>query len=160
MEKKNKVTKRHEAIKELIRTTPIEDQQTLVELMKKQYNIETNQSIISRDLRALGVTKHLSRNKMIYELPATDASQEILKLAIVDIMHNETLIIIKTLPGLASFVGDYLDMQSTIEIAGTLAGENTVFVAPVSVKQIKETTDDISQILNFKREEEQEHEQE
>lgn len=160
MEKKNKVTRRHDAIRELIRTTPIEDQQTLVELMKNRYNIETNQSIISRDLRALGVTKSLSRNKMIYELPATDASQEILKLAIVDIVHNESTIIVKTLPGLASFVGDYLDMQSSIEIAGTLAGENTVFVAPISIRRIQEVAGDIARILNFKHEEEHEHEQE
>ena len=135
MAKKNKILQRQEAIKELIQNHPIEDQETLVEMIKKKYGIEANQSIISRDLRQLGVSKHLVNNKMIYELKEHDASREILRLAIIDIEHNETLIVIKTLPGLADFVGDYLDMHEELPILGNIAGENTVFVAPKAKDQ-------------------------
>lgn len=152
MTKKDKVTLRQEAIKELITQYPIEDQQTLVDMMQQHHNIETNQSIVSRDLRILGISKHKTRDKMIYELPQFDASQEILHLAVVEITYNESLIIIKTRPGLASFVADYLDLQQDLQILGTIAGENTLFVAPESTKKSKEIAQKIALLLNYKEE--------
>lgn len=149
MSKKN-ILARQEAIKELIKSHPIEDQETLVELIKKKYGIDTNQSIVSRDLRQLGVSKHLVNNRMIYELKEYDASREILRLAIVEVDHNETLIVIKTLPGLADFVGDYLDMQEDLPILGNIAGENTIFVAPRAKTSISTLYKQICKVLYFK----------
>lgn len=149
MSKKNKILERQTAIKELIQSHSIEDQQTLVEMIKKKYGIETNQSIVSRDLRQLGVTKHSVNNKLIYELKEYDASREILRLAIVDIDCNESLIVIKTLPGLADFVGDYLDMQEDLPILGNIAGENTIFVTPRAKTKIENLFKEVSKILYF-----------
>lgn len=149
MSKKN-IRTRHEAIKELIKSHPIEDQETLVELIKKKYGIETNQSIVSRDLRQLGVSKHQVNNRMIYELKEYDASREILRLAIIEVDHNESLVVIKTLPGLADFVGDYLDMQEDLPILGNIAGENTIFVAPRAKTSISGLYKQICQVLYFK----------
>ena len=149
MSKKN-IRIRHEAIKELIKSHPIEDQETLVELIKKKYGIDTNQSIVSRDLRQLGVSKHQVNNRMIYELKEYDASREILRLAIIEVDHNESLVVIKTLPGLADFVGDYLDMQEELPILGNIAGENTIFVAPRAKTSISSLYKQICQVLYFK----------
>jgi transcriptional regulator of arginine metabolism len=149
MSKKN-IRIRHEAIKELIKSHPIEDQETLVELIKKKYGIDTNQSIVSRDLRQLGVSKHQVNNRMIYELKEYDASREILRLAIIEVDHNESLVVIKTLPGLADFVGDYLDMQEELPILGNIAGENTIFVAPRAKTSISTLYKQICQVLYFK----------
>jgi transcriptional regulator of arginine metabolism len=154
MKKLNKVERRHEAIKELIKTQPIEDQQTLVQLIKDRYGIDTNQSIVSRDLRAIGVGKHKSGERMIYEVPESDASKEILRLAVVSIEHNETLIVIRTLPGLASFVGDYLDLQEKESMLATLAGENVVFVAPKSTARIQELFNQINELLYIRQSQE------
>lgn len=150
MSKKNKILARQKAIKELIKSYPIEDQETLVELIKKKYGIETNQSIVSRDLRQLGVSKHQVNNHMIYELKEYDASREILRLAIVAVDYNETLIVIKTLPGLADFVGDYLDMQEDLPILGCIAGENTIFVAPRAKSSISALYKQLCKVLYFK----------
>ncbi len=149
MSKKN-IRERQEAIKELIKSHPIEDQETLVELIKKKYRIDTNQSIVSRDLRQMGVSKHLVNNRMIYELKEYDASREILRLAIIEVDHNETLVVIKTLPGLADFVGDYLDIQEELPILGNIAGENTLFVAPRAKTSISTLYKQICQALYFK----------
>ena len=149
MSKKN-IRIRQEAIKELIKSHPIEDQETLVELIKKKYGIETNQSIVSRDLRQMGVSKHLVNNRMIYELKEYDASREILRLAIIEVDHNETMVVIKTLPGLADFVGDYLDMQEELPILGNIAGENTLFVAPRAKTSIFSLYKQICRVLYFK----------
>ncbi len=150
VDKKDIVNTRQAAIKELIKNNAIEDQQTLVQLIKQRYGVKTNQSIVSRDLRSLGINKYKAGNKTIYELNEIDASKEILRLAIVDVHHNESLIIIKTLPGLAAFVGDYLDMNNKIDILGTIAGENTVFVAPTTIKNIRHTFKKICTLLYVK----------
>lgn len=154
MKKRDKVSSRHDAIKELIKTTPIEDQQTLVSMIKQRYGIDTNQSIVSRDLRALGIGKHKIGEKMVYELPEHDASREILRLAIADISHNENTIAIKTLPGLASFVADYLDLQEDSDILATIAGENVVIVFPAGVSRTKELFNNLSTLLYYKQTEE------
>lgn len=150
MKKRDKVSTRHDAIKELIKTTPIEDQQTLVSMIKQRYGIDTNQSIVSRDLRALGIGKHKVGEKMVYELPEHDASREILRLAIANMNHNEQVIAIQTLPGLASFVADYLDLQEHNLIMATVAGENVVIVFPSSVNQTKELYNTLTTLLYFK----------
>lgn len=150
MKKRDKVSTRHDAIKELIKTTPIEDQQTLVSMIKQRYGIDTNQSIVSRDLRALGIGKHKVGEKMVYELPEHDASREILRLAIANMSHNEQVIAIQTLPGLASFVADYLDLQEHNLIMATVAGENVVIVFPSSTSQTKELYNTLTSLLYFK----------
>lgn len=150
MKKMSKTALRQAAIKELVAGHAIADQHTLVEMMKSQYNIETNQSILSRDLRALGISKRKVKDVMLYDVLAIDASQEILRLAVVDVISNEAMIIIKTVPGLASFVADYLDMKEDPSIAGTLAGENSIFVAPASTKNIKHVAEKIKRLLNLK----------
>lgn len=142
---------RLDAIKELIKNRPIEDQGTLVQLIKDTYGIDTNQSIVSRDLRAMGVTKRAVGDKLIYELEEVDASREILRLAVVDIQHNESMIVIKTLPGLAAFVGDFLDMREELEILGTVAGENTLFVVPKKVKDMEKLFSEVCKVLYYKK---------
>lgn len=130
MSKRNKILQRQEAIRDLINSRPIEDQDTLVELLAKEYGLETNQSIVSRDLRQLGAVKQLVSGRMIYELDKRDVQREILRLAILSIDYNDSIIVIKTFPALAAFVGDYLDMQEELPMLGNIAGENTIFVTP------------------------------
>lgn len=151
MKKATKTFRRQDAIKELIKSHTIENQQQLLDLLKETYGIESNQSIISRDLMTLGILKQPYKNKIIYELPSSDTTKEILQLGVHSIVHNETLIIIHTLKGLPAFIGDYLDQQKDLGILGTLAGENIVFVAPASVKTITKTYDNICQALFYKQ---------
>lgn len=156
MKRSVKIASRQEAIKELIQTYEITDQHKLIELLKLKYGIETNQTIISRELHKLGVTKTPVENKLIYELPEekADPAKEILRLAITKVVHNETLIIVHTLAGLADFVGDYLDAHgNTIDILGTLAGENVVFVTPTSIKNIEQVYNDVCKLLLIKHKE-------
>ncbi len=140
---------RQEKIKELLSKELISDQHTIVEFLKSHYGIVANQTIVSRDLRKLGVVKKMVRGVLAYEIPTLDVRIEILKLGVVDVVYNEANIVIKTFPGLAAFVGDYLDSCIDIEIAGCIAGENVVFVAPRSLSEIKKTCLDICEKLQF-----------
>ncbi len=142
---------RKEAIKQLIKKHPIENQEMLVNLLKKEFNIEVNQSIVSRDLRDLGVVKHRFKDRMIYECSEVDVTKEILRLSVLDVVHNEAMIVIRTIDGLAAFVGDYLDQYVENGILATLAGENVVFVTPHSIKQIDRIFDHVCELVHFKQ---------
>lgn len=151
MDRKKGIISRRDAIKQLITTHAIEDQAVLIDLLNKYYNIETNQPVISRDLHELGVKKGMVDGRIIYELPQTNVEAELLKLAITDVVHNESMIIVKTVNGLASFVGDVLDRQTDLGILGTLAGENMVFVAPVETSEIEDTYQKVCTALYVKK---------
>ena len=148
---KQSVEARQKAIKELVKKTAISDQKQLVELLAEHYGIETNQAVVSRDLRKLGVIKKTIHGILSYEMPEVDISAEILKLALVDIDHNESLIVIKTHPGLADFVGDCVDQYNDLEVLGCLSGENVVFVTPKSIKNIDKTYENICEKFHFKK---------
>lgn len=150
MKKRTNVSKRHDALRELLQNTQVHDQQTLVELMKERYNISTNQSIISRDLRSLGVSKRVAGQSTVYELPSVDASQEILQLCIVSVERSDHLVVVKTVAGLASFVGDFLDAQKNLPILGTIAGENTIFVAPQLGVTAQSCLEEVAKVLHSK----------
>ena len=147
--KKNLET-RLEAIKQLLSEEAVTDQRLLVDLLKDKFKITTNQSVLSRDLRRLGVLKKEINNKLCYIIPTLDVNVELLKLAILDIKYNETTIVIKTFPGLADFVGDNIDQQEDMDILGCLAGENVVFIACKSIKSIQEIYHLICKKLHFK----------
>lgn len=132
--KENKV--RQKAIIEIVSKQNIQDQQEIVDLLNDLYDIQTNQSVVSRDLRALGISKRLVEDRLIYVPESLDVQKEILRKAIKNILHNNSLIVVKTAPGFADMVGDYLD-NCGLEIVGTIAGENAVFVVPMHEKDIK-----------------------
>ena len=142
---------RKEAIKKLIKQYPVENQDMLVDLLQKKYGIITNQSVVSRDLREFGVTKRRCKETMMYELKEVDIKKEILRLGVLDLLHNESMIVVQTLTGFAPFVGDFLDQRTDIGVLATLAGENVVFVTPISTKNIKEVFEAICQAVYFKK---------
>lgn len=143
--------KRYDAIKELITKHHISDQLKLVELLKDHHNIDANQAVVSRDLRKLGIVKKMVNGSLCYEIPDLDVKTEILRLALVDISYNESTIVITTHPALADFVGDCVDQYDDLEVLGCLAGENVVFVAPKSIKQIKQVYERICEKFHFKK---------
>jgi len=147
---KNKFNKRKTVLAELVQNHAIEDQASLLELLKSEHGIFTNQAAISRDLRSMGISKRLRGNKIVYELPQVDVISEIMHYAIKSMVHNETMIIINTVSGTADVVGDFLDQQKDLEILGTLAGENVVFIVPVSIKNIEKLFQQLSQRIKIK----------
>lgn len=148
---KKDAASRQKAISALVKKRAISDQNQLVMLLKEEYGIEANQAVISRDLRKLGVVKKSVNAVLCYEMPNVDVSAEILRLALVDINHNESMIVIKTHPALADFVGDSVDQYDDLDVLGCLSGENVVFVTPKSIKNIHKTYEKICEKFQFKK---------
>ena len=151
MTEKNQALERQEAIKELLGKMLVSDHKKLIELLNIHYGICTTQSVLSRDLRKIGAIKKEINQEFFYSVPSVDVTVELLKLAIIEIDYNETMIVIKTHQGLAAFVGDYVDQKLNLNILGCLAGENVVFIACKSNTKMKEIYDLLCQKLLFNK---------
>ncbi|CDM65485.1 arginine repressor [Pyrinomonas methylaliphatogenes] len=114
--------RRQRKILSLIQSKRISTQQDLVALLERA-GFSVTQSSVSRDLEELGVVKRHGR----YTLPSPDkaAARGLLDLD----LAGDCLVVAKCEPGLASAVAVEIDRAAIPEIVGTLAGEDTVFIA-------------------------------
>jgi transcriptional regulator of arginine metabolism len=101
---------------------------------------------LSRDLRQLGAGRISDgRGGYYYSLPdnslrntGSAGKQQVLPV-LTDIVEARGLLVIKTLPGSASSTAYFIDNASRYEIAGTIAGDDTILIIPrdgVSVAQV------------------------
>jgi len=89
----------------------------------ERVGVPATQSSLSRDLEELGVVKHRGH----YAIPKANgaAARGLLSLD----LSGDNLVVAKTEPGLASAVAVEIDRADIAEIVGTLAGEDTIFIA-------------------------------
>ena len=118
---------RQQTILDLIRAKPIGTQQDLRAMLERA-GVAATQSSVSRDLEELGVVKQHGH----YTLPRINgnAARGLLSLD----QAGESLIIARTVPGHASPVAVELDAAAIPEVVGTIAGEDTIFIAVRNAK--------------------------
>ncbi len=116
------------------------------ELIRRKYSV--TQSTISRDLKRIGAIKMLDgEGRTVYRLSEDMMSSPVvpapvansMKELVHEVASNGMMIIIRTSPGSASLVARHLDSQMSGEIMGTIAGDDTIFVAPSDVKKTSAT---------------------
>jgi transcriptional regulator of arginine metabolism len=113
---------RQQTILSLIRAKPIGTQADLRAMLERA-GVAATQSSVSRDLLELGVVKHHGR----YTLPRIDGPAV---RGLLSLDHaGDSLVIARTVPGLASAVAVDIDAAAIPEIVGTIAGEDTIFIA-------------------------------
>jgi len=140
-----------EAIKQLIHTGTVATQEDLVSQLG-DLGYEVNQSKISRSLRKLMVMKVKNdQGQTVYALPKEPippSTQSPLSQLVLDITANESLIVVRTSPGSASLLARLLDYhQEKSQILGTLAGDDTIFIAPKSIKNIAQALQEVKDSL-------------
>jgi transcriptional regulator of arginine metabolism len=114
---------RHKLISGLISKSAIRRQAEIVSLLRKR-GFAVTQASVSRDLEDLGITKQNGR----YRLDSNGGfSGRFGKVSVVKSGNN--LIVAKCASGLASALAVDLDAQEIDGVAGTIAGDDTVFVA-------------------------------
>ena len=118
---------RQKRILHLIRAKPIGTQEALRAHLKR-VGVSATQSSVSRDLEELGIVKHDGR----YSLPHSngDTTRGLVALDVA----GEVLIVARCLPGRASAVAVEIDDAAIPQIVGTLAGEDTIFIAAPNQK--------------------------
>ena len=132
MKSKNK---RHSAILELIKSSNIETQEELV-LRLSQTGINATQATISRDIKELHLIKVQTENN-VYKYAVNETNKllntekllRVFKETVISIQHNGDLVVINTLNGSANAAAEVIDNMQMDGIIGTLAGDNTIFIA-------------------------------
>ena len=119
---------RQQKILSLIRAKSVGTQEDLRALLERE-GLSATQSSVSRDLEELGVVKHRGH----YTLPRSNgtAARGLLSLD----QAGDSLVIARTIPGLASAVAVEIDAAAIAEIVGTIAGEDTIFIAVRNAKE-------------------------
>jgi transcriptional regulator of arginine metabolism len=131
-------------------TTKVERQQRILRLVEHHHlstqteladalrgeGIETVQTTVSRDIAQLGLVKVRNGNgKLVYALPGAADLRRIEELAVAlrrwatGMTPAGPLLVITTPNGLATPLADAIDEAALADVAGTIAGENTIFVA-------------------------------
>lgn len=126
---------RRAAIRQVIRAQVVSTQEELRELLRKQ-GYEVTQATLSRDLAQLGA-RRVSRPEggTAYEVDdarVPDGPEVLFALRemVTHVEATDSLVIVGTLAGAAPAVALGLDRVRLPEIAGTIAGDDTIFVAP------------------------------
>jgi len=112
-----------------------------------------NQSKVSRMLSKFGAVRtRNAKQEMVYCLPAelgVPTTSSPLKNLVIDLDHNDSLIVIRTSPGAAQLIARLLDSIGKAEgILGTIAGDDTIFIAPAQVDDIGMTLTTIKELFN------------
>ncbi len=115
---------RHKLILDVIESRPVSRQEELAQLLSDA-GFRVTQASISRDLDELGVVKVDGRYAAI-ELPVAEASPFGVSAII---PAGENLIVVRCSAGLASAAAVRIDGSKIVEVAGTIAGDDTIFIA-------------------------------
>jgi transcriptional regulator of arginine metabolism len=129
-------TKRLLAIEKIIAEENISSHEVLLKKLKGK-GITCTQATLSRNLRQLGAGRipdgkggyKYSLPETARNSPSTSGKLQVLPV-ITDLIDAKGLLVIRTLPGNASSTAVYIDNTSRYEIAGTIAGDDTILVIP------------------------------
>ena len=128
--------RRLRALADLIRLGQLVSQEEVTERLAA-LGFAVTQATVSRDLEQLGAVKVKRGGILSYALPdqlaaadwSTGRLERILSEWVVGIEAAGQLIVIRTPPGSAHLVASAIDHASLAEIAGTVSGDDTMFVA-------------------------------
>ncbi len=138
--------RRRALIKRLVQEHRISSQDELARLLEVE-GVEVTQATLSRDLRDLSISRKNTADGPVYQLDRKaiyiEALRRVVGMEILDVRSNGTLIVIRTLSGRAEGVAGFLDSWGNSKILGTVAGDDTVFVAPVDSDCVRELVDEI-----------------
>ncbi len=125
---------------------------TQIDLVKalKQRGFKVTQSTVSRSMNEMGVFKESKDGKAVYKLNnmGSVAYRGSLGDLVIGMEHNQSLIVIKTRAGSAMFVAGFIDHECKATCLGSVAGDDTIFVAPRKPSQIAEVMDVIKKRLS------------
>jgi transcriptional regulator of arginine metabolism len=133
---------RREAIVRILRQATVARQAELVDLLHRE-GFEATQSSVSRDLRELGIVKGAE----CYLLPAIEDALTPIHFETVQTFvkgyraAGPTLTVLRTTVGAAQSVALAIDKARWPEVVGTIAGDDTIFIATESARTQRQLQD-------------------
>lgn len=146
-------------LREILLEGKARTQSEILQELERQ-GMNSNQPKISRLLHQIGAVKVVdSEGKTQYRLPheagllhelSHGQEKKVIRQWVLNVVANETLIIIHTTPGAAGMVARILDQQrANLTILGTIAGDDTIFVAIQNNARIGEVRAKISELFDL-----------
>lgn len=140
------------SFKALLKEERFGSQGDIVDALKSLGFDNVSQSKVSRLLSKFGAVRtRNAKQEMVYCLPAElgmPTAKSPLRQLVLDIEHNESMVIIRTSPGAAQLIARLLDSVGKAEgVLGTIAGDDTIFIAPLKVSDIEHTMKNIRQLF-------------
>ena len=123
--------------KALLKEEKFSSQGEIVLALQEEGFENINQSKVSRMLTKFGAVRtRNAKMEMVYCLPAelgVPTTTSPLKNLVLDVDHNDAVVVIHTSPGAAQLIARLLDSLGKSQgILGTIAGDDTIFVTPYS----------------------------
>jgi transcriptional regulator of arginine metabolism len=127
---------RQKLILDVIERQEIETQNQLIDALRAS-GMESTQATLSRDIKELRLVKELTpggtykyaRDVKGTRSPYSERLSTIFRECVTSFTSAQNIVVIKTLPGLASAACSAIDGMDLPEIAGSLAGDDTAFIA-------------------------------
>jgi transcriptional regulator of arginine metabolism len=153
--KANDKRARQSKILDLIAHRPVRTQQELAGLLK-EIGVETTQSTLSKDIKDLGLIKAPDEGGGVrYCAPIQAAAphrQDLLLRELLDFMtaceSAGNLVVLRTTAGNAQGVCAVIDTMKWSEVVGTVAGDDTIFIACKIPAHAQEIQERIERIVN------------
>ena len=127
---------RQGAILRLVQKRDLSTQAELADALR-EHGIETVQATVSRDVAQLGLVKvRNAKGRLVYGLPGSadlDRLSELasaLRRSATSLTAAANLVVIHAPPGSANVLASAIDRAALPDVAGTIAGDDTIFVAP------------------------------
>lgn len=137
-------SKRHIKILEIISSREIETQEELAEALKAE-GFDVTQATVSRDIKNLKLIKmQSSKGKSKYVVSTADQKNivdrlsNILSNTVLSVENVDKMVVIKTITGSAPITAEAIDNLESSDIAGTVAGDNTIFILVRTLESAEE----------------------
>jgi transcriptional regulator of arginine metabolism len=129
--KQSEADSRRDAIREILSGRPVANQGELLRRLGAR-GIRASQATLSRDMAILGVRRAVGPDGPRYLVDGNGGALplEPVRRLVDGIESNGALVIVRTKSSAAATVARALDEAGLTEVMGTLAGDDTVFVAP------------------------------
>lgn len=148
-------TKRQAKILEIVSNRDVETQEQLLQELQDA-GFYCTQATVSRDIRELRIVKELTGTGVYRyttstkEVKGTFSSRlnNIFRECVTGIDYAQNLVVLHTLPGLASAAGSAVDAMDMSFVLGTLAGDDTVMIVMKDTAAAAAFCGEIKKLLN------------
>ncbi len=144
---------RQDRILDIILRQVVSTQEELVDVLKAD-GVDVTQATISRDIKELNIVKvTLADGRQKYVSMSRDKdmmNDRLIKVfthAATYLRIADSIVVIRTLPGMAQAAAAAVDAMQIPEIIGTLAGDDTIFVATASPEMAKRLEDQLIPLI-------------
>ncbi len=134
-------------ILKLVRSKKITTQEELARELRTM-GAETTQVTLSRDIRELGLAKTADGYREILPDSIGRELHTVLEEFLLDVRQAQNLLVLKTSAGNANSLAVALDQEDWAEVAGTVAGDDTIFVACWDEQRAKAVKERLLEFVN------------